>query len=228
MIVDRYIIKKGIMMKLKLLLITGLVLCSLKGFSQKKMILHFKDGSTQTGYVTFKKKELKFQENLKAKKGKIAYEVLDSASSYKNPRAKRASKPKTVYILPTGKEGKQYRVYDIVKQGKVNLYKYSTYAGYSGLWVPSGGGGSQVYIPTGGGGPVTIYGIKRPDESFVTILGNKDTSIAFVKVSDSFKKQGSAYFEDCSALSQKIEKKEKGFTKKDLKRIVDYYNTQCQ
>lgn len=214
--------------KFRYILFSLVILIGNSAFSQKKMTLHFKDETSKTGFVTFKKKELKFQEKLKGKKKKIAYELLDSISSYVNPRAKRARAPKTVYVLPTAKEDKQYRVYEKVTQGKVTLYKYSSFGGYSGMWVPSGGGpGNSVYIPTGGTTSATVYGLKREGESYVSILGNSDSSIMFVKIHDSFKSQGSKYFSDCPILAEKIKNKDKGFTKKDIKKVVNYYNTQC-
>lgn len=191
--------------------------------AQKKMNLHFKDGTSQTGYVTFKKKEIKFQEKLKGKKEKVDYADIDSLSSYVNPRATRARAPKTVHVLATDKENKDFKVYDIVTKGKVTLYKYSSFGGYSAMWVPTGGTpGSSVYIPSGGGGKTITYAVKRDGESFVSVLGNSDSLIR-----DSFKTQGYDYFNDCPDLASKIKNKEKGFEKKDIKKIVTYYNSNC-
>lgn len=207
------------MKKFTILLI---LLLSYQTYAQKKMVIHLKDGSQQTGYVTFKKKEIKFQEKLKDKKTKIAYETIDSLSSYVNPRAQRAREPKTVYVWATGKENKDYHVYDRVVKGNVNLYKYTSFGGYSAIVVPTGGAGAYgVSIPTGKNASVN-YGVKRDGESFVVILGDLDSLIR-----DHFKSQGSKYFSDCPVLSEKIKNKEKGFSKKDIKKVVAFYNSQC-
>lgn len=199
----------------KFCIVCLLVMIGSTSYAQKKMVLHFKDGSQQTGYVTFKKKEIQFQENRKDKKEKIDYALLDSAVTAINSRAKRARKPKTVYVLATYKDGKDYRVYDLIKQGKVNLYTFSNYSGVRGLWAPTGGNaGNSVFIPTGGASSTIKYGLKRENETYVTIL-------------DKFVKNASNYFKDCSELSEKIKKKEKGFKKENIKKIVDYYNSQC-
>lgn len=196
------------------IILLALVISS-QSLAQKKLVLHFKDGTQQTGYVTFKKKGIQYQENLKSKKTKIEYALLDSASTVINPRAKRAQKPNTLFILPTEKEGKDYRVYDVVKRGKLSLYKYTSHSGAAGLWTPTGGGvGNSVYIPTGGSKSTITYGLKRDDEACVTILYK-------------FVNNGTKYFKDCPSLSENIKNKEKGFKKGDLKKIVDYYNAQC-
>lgn len=186
---------------------------SLQGYSQKKMVLHFKDGSSQTGYVTFKKEEIKFQETLKGNKEKIAYESLDSLSNHVNPRANKKRVPKTMYVYPTSNENKSYRVYDLVQEGKVDLFKYSSQGGYNAFLIPTGGGASGVYIHTGGGA-TTVYAAKRSGEQGVTILDSK--------------KALEAYFSDCTTLLEKIENKEKGFTTKDVKKIINFYNSECE
>ncbi|PWI29939.1 hypothetical protein DI383_09305 [Flavobacteriaceae bacterium LYZ1037] len=209
---------------LLLVLITGANKC----FSQTKSVLFYKDGTSQTGYVTFKKKEIKFQEQKKSKKEKIKYEQLDSISGYINPRSKRKdNNPRMAYIFPTGKDGKDFKVYDLVKKGKVNLYTYSKYGNYPVLWLPSSNNIGTTPVFTGTRNDITIYGVKRDNEAFVTILGNKDTSVSFITIADSFKTQGSEYFSDCSELKIKIKEGEKGFSKKDIKKVVDYYNTKC-
>ncbi len=188
-----------------------------QSYAQKKMTLHFQDGTEQTGYVTFKKKEAVFQEKVKGKKEKIKYELLDSATTPINPRAKRQRKPKTVYFLSEGKKGKTRGVYDLVQKGTINLYKKTSYAGYSGIWMANGGGpGNPVFMPTpGGGGKITIYAIQEKGASNLEVLGTK------------FSKNMTEYFQDCSELTKKIEGNEKGFRKKDIKNVISYYNTKC-
>ncbi|PWK19577.1 hypothetical protein [Xanthomarina spongicola] len=214
---------------LKIALVSALITYNVQCFAQTKSVLFYKDGTSQTGYVTFKKKEIKFQEQKDGKKEKIEYEKLDSISGYINPRSKRKDiKPRMAYVFPTGKNDKNFQVFDLVKKGKVNLYKLSKYGNYSVIWVPSNNSSfATTPIPVGTRKTITIYGVKRDNETFVTILGNKDTSVSFVTIADSFKTQGSDYFSDCTELATKIKDGEKGFRKEDIKKVVDYYNTDC-
>jgi len=213
----------------KTALVLVVITYNIQCLAQTKSVLFYKDGTSKTGYITFKKKEIKFQENKKDKKEKINYDQLDSISSYINPRSKRKDlKPKMAYIFPTDKNDKNFQVYDLVKKGKVNLYKLSKYGDYSMIWLPSNSSSfGTTPVPVGTRKTVTIYGVKRNNETFVTILGNKDTSVSFVTIADSFKSQGSEYFSDCIELASKIKKGEKGFSKEDIKKVVDYYNTEC-
>lgn len=184
---------------------------------QKKMTLFFNDGTEQTGYVTFKKKEAVFQEKAKGKKIKFKYALLDSASTPRNKRAKRQREPKTVYFLSEGNKEKSRGVYDLVSRGKINLYKKTSYAGYSGIWMANAGGpGTPIFMPTGGGkSKVIIYAIQKDEAGNLEVLGTK------------FNKQITNYFPDCSALTEKVEAKEKGFRKKDIKNIINFYNQNC-
>lgn len=213
-------------------LFAAVILCFLYTSSlsaQKKMNLYFKDGTSKTGYVEFKKDEVKFRAKQKGKKEKFNYVLLDSAAAPINPRAKRQRKPKPVYFLPEGKKGKKIGVYEVVTTGKINLYKKTNVAGYSTVWMTtlgSGGlGGPPIPMK---GGKITAYALQRAGEPTVTILGGKDTSIAFVKISDSFKKHSEDYFSDCPTLVKNIKEGKRGFTSKELKKIVTYYNTQCE
>jgi len=212
----------------KLLLVTITLIFTIKTYGQKKMTLYFKDGTTNTGYVEFKKKEVKFRAKQKGKKEKFDYVLLDSASTPINPRAKRQRKPKTVYFLPEGEKQKKIGVYEIVSTGKVTLYKKTNIAGYSTVWTPTGAAGlGGPSIPMSGGKHVA-YGLKKSNESSITILGGKDTSIAFITIADSFKNHSEKYFSDCPILVENIKNKKQGFRQSDLKKIVIYYNTQCK
>jgi len=213
----------------KTALLLVLITYNIQCLAQTKSVLFYKDGTSKTGYVTFKKKEIKFQGNNKGKKEKINYDQLDSISGYINPRSKRKDKnPRMAYVFPTGKNDKNFQVFDLVKKGKVNLYKLSKYGNYSIIWLPSNNSSfATTPVPVGTRNTVTIYGVKRDNETFVTILGNKDTSVSLITITDSFKTQGSEYFSDCKELATKINEGEKGFSKEDLKKVVAYYNTQC-
>lgn len=94
------------------------LLCTLSLSAQKKMNLYFKDGTSKTGYVEFKKDEVKFRAKQKGKKEKFDYAILDSAAAPINPRAKRQRKPKHVYFLPEGKKGKKSECMKLYQLGK--------------------------------------------------------------------------------------------------------------
>lgn len=219
------------MNQVKFITLFAMLLGSLSCFGQKKMDLFFKDGTTQTGYVTFKNKKAKFQKSKKGKKGKkqsIKYELLDSASSTLTKRAKELNREgKTVYFLPVGAKKKTYMVYELLEEGKINLYKLSNYSGYGTVWMSTGPGFGGV--PMGVGSKNTVrYAVRKKGDDFITGLGGKDTSVMFVKLVDSFKRDLKILFEDCPSLVEKIEKDEKGFKgKKGLPNMVDYYNKQC-
>jgi len=194
------------------------------------MVLHFKDGTSQTGYVTYEKKYVKFQESKKDKKQKIDYQLLDYTTNYISKRAKNTSRePKVFYFLPEGKKEKHYEVYELVIKGEVCLYKRTINSSNGAVWTNSMGGQPNTLMPTGSNKKkkITIYRVKRPSESYLTSFGNKDFSAAFITIVDSFKGGTAEYFEDCPILVDKIKKEEKGFTRKDMKSIVNFYNNEC-
>jgi len=212
-----------------LLLILIIFLMSISMYSQKKMVLYFKDGSSQTGYITYEKKYVKFQESKKDKKQKIDYQLLDSTTNYISKRAKNSRRePKTYYFIPEGKKEKHYGVWELDTKGKVYLYKRTVDASNGGMWTNSMGGMPNTITSTGSNKNKKniIYRVKRPNEPYLTSFGNKDFSAGFITIVDSFKNETAEYFEDCPILVEKIKKEEKGFTRNCMKEIVDYYN-QC-
>jgi len=222
--------KKAIATNFKdLLLILIIFLMSINLYSQKKMVLYLKDGSSQTGYVTYEKKYVKFQKTKKDKKKKVEYHLLDSTTNYVSQRAKNNKrKPKTYYFFPEGKKGKHYNAWEVDTKGEVSLYKRTVDASNGGMWMNSTGG-TSTFVPTGSNKDKknVIYRVKRANEPYLTSFGNKDFSAAFITIVDSFKNETARYFEDCPTLVEKIKKEEKGFTRNCMKEIVDYYNNQC-
>lgn len=216
------------MNQLKIIILFFIVFGGLNCYGQKKMDLFFKDGSIETGYVTFKKGKAKFQENKKEKKRNIKYEILDSASSTLSKRAKESKrKPKTVYFLPVGAKKKTYMVYELLEEGKISLYKLSNYSGYGAVWMSTGGSFGGIPMVAGKKNSIR-YAVRKKGDDFITGLGGKDTSVMFVKLVDSYKRDLTILFEDCPVLVEKIENEEKGFKgKKELPTMVDYYNNQC-
>lgn len=88
-------------------------------------------------------------------------------------------------------------------KGKVNLY-------------------SKSFINNTGYGAFesTNYYLKRDKEQILTILGGT--------VWDNFKKESADYFKDCPSLVKNISESKKGFIQKDIKKIVEFYNSKCK
>ena len=205
-------------------------LSSISMYGQKKVVLYLKDGSSLTGYVTYEKKHVKFQKTKSDKKEKLDYQLLDSTTNYISKRALSNNRiPKTYYFFADGKKDKDYNVWQLEINGKVSLYKRTVDGGGSVSWSNSMGGMPNTIAPAGGSKKkkVTIYRVKKQDEIYLTSFGNKDFSAAFITIVDSFKNETARYFEDCPTLVEKIKNEEKGFTRKDMKSIVNYYNNDC-
>jgi hypothetical protein len=117
---------------------------------------------------------------------------------------------KYVYVKPN--KNSKPKLMEVIEEGKVNLYKESSF----GLQV---GIGPSVSNSNVGAGPnlyhdySTVYYVKRKTEEYAT------------DISFSFKSNSSRYFSDCDMLLQKIKKKE--FRKKDIIKIVYFYNDYC-
>ncbi|MCL6296529.1 hypothetical protein [Jejuia spongiicola] len=67
----------------------------------------------------------------------------------------------------------------------------------------------------------THYYLKRDNESNVVMLGGGT-------VWDNFKKESAEYLKDCPTLVKNISESKKGFAKKDVKKIVRFYNSKCR
>lgn len=190
---------------------------------QKKMNLYFKDGTTQLGYVTFKNRKLQLREKPKSKKTIIEYALLDSASLYIRKRSNaRKRKPKNYYFLGYKDIPKRVGVYQLVEEGKVNVYKMTDINPGGTMLVPSMMGGAPFVVTDSK--PTPYYAVKRKDETYVTIFKSIDNN----SIWKNFKKQTADYFSDCPLLVDKIQKREKGFRKEDIRKIIKFYNTSCQ
>lgn len=117
---------------------------------------------------------------------------------------------KYVYVKPN--KYSQPKLMEVIEEGKVNLYKESSFGIQIGI---TGGVGNSNF----GASPIlshdysAVYYVKRKTEEYAT------------DISFSFKSNSSRYFSDCKMLLQKIKKNE--FRKKDIVEIVYFYNDYC-
>lgn len=78
-------------------------------------------------------------------------------------------------------------------------------------------GNCELYINAGN---YIHYWVKRKNEPIATILYMKQI------LHNNFKKAAIDYFKDCPSLIEKV--KSKKFTKKNIKEMVVFYNTECK
>tara|TARA_R110000796_G_scaffold252631_1_gene389204 strand:+ start:89140 stop:89751 length:612 start_codon:yes stop_codon:yes gene_type:complete len=174
--------------------------------------LVFKNGDIKEGLVKLAgSKSVKFKATKKEKP--ITYDFSDLEYA-KIKNGDQSSLYTNVVV-----EGKDDPIVleEIVK-GKVTLYHLDS-KGYSpGISVMGGVGGAPMY--TGG----NFYEIKnlyvlKKGETHAIHLGSNQL------FSKNFKAAASEFFKDCTHLVTKIQNKE--FKKKEIKAIVEFYNTQC-
>lgn len=96
------------------------------------------------------------------------------------------------------------RFFKLHKRGKINVYKDE------GIAVTGFGAFSTVNYP-----------IKKANEERCMNLFKGGPYWS------NFAKVASEYFEDCPELASKIKNREKGFTNKDVLKVVEYYNEKC-
>lgn len=172
-------------------------------------VLHFIDGTTQSGFVKIIGiKEVKFKSTKKEKATfypmmqmeKVVIHYLESSSTY---------------VLRETNSG-SFRVMKELEVGKVNLYTIETHTSSAPIYTGGAGGGW-----TGGGFSYQINNlyVQKEGEIKVTHLGSTGL------FSKNFKKAASEYFKDCPDLTEKIMNKE--FKKRDIRTIVKYYNESC-
>jgi len=174
--------------------------------------LYFKDGTVLKGYGKLKiNGVVKFRKTLDEKPKKHDFVVLEKMETTINEDSK-------VFVQVKVKNKEKLEILDLEIKGKLNLYikiNQGYNHNFSGNFEQGG-----MSIPTG----VNFYSIqnyyvKRKDENQAFHLGSNQ---AFSK---NFKKAASLYFSDCPELVNKIENKV--YKKKDLKRIIKFYNENC-
>ena len=194
-------------------IVVAFLLFSFISIGQKtKGTLVFKNGNTKEGLVKLSgSHEVKFRANKKEKAVKFDFESLEYAQIY-------YGKESHIYknVLVSGKDSPV--VLEEIVKGSVSLYNLFS-QGYSVGFAPMGAGGAPM--PTGG----NFYSINnlyvlKEGETNATHLGSNQL---FTK---NFKAAASEFFKDCPVLVDKIQNKE--FKKKEIKAIVEFYNSNCK
>ena len=177
-----------------------------------KTTLYFNDGKEKVGVGKLASDyQIKFKtEGSKSKKyhfkdlKSVKMDTYDGTKKY-------------IYLKVKGKG--LYSIVEEVSLGSVNLYKKVS-EGYT-AGAPMGGVGSGAPMMTSEHYySISNYYVKKGNEAEITHLGS--TSL----FSKNFKKAASLYFKDCQALVNKIEQKE--FKKRDIEKIVTFYNQECK
>ena len=194
-------------MKFKMFIL--LLLFFTYGNGQNNGTLFFKDGTVKEGFVKFTAfSKIKFKASKKSKWSKYDFSTFSKIEIMEEGEL-------TTYveILARGNNGPQI-VKELVK-GKITLYHLST-VGTSMVMNPATGASSS---PSFTSYNIKNLYVKREQEKVATHLGSNQL---FTK---NFKKAASEFFKDCSVLVVKIQQKE--FKKRDIEKIVKFYNEEC-
>ncbi len=180
-----------------------------------KAVLYFKDGTQITGLGKLKgANKVKFRKTRKDKAKKYDFKNLEKVKIYEADDI-------NTYVYLKVKDKNHYRVLEEVIVGAVSLYKIVSHGQHAGVGMGGfGGAGGGMAIGMGTSFSIKSYYVKRKNDQAVTHLGS--TSL----FSKSFKKAAGSYFKDCLNLVEKIQNKE--FKKRDIREVVEYYNTECK
>ncbi|PZR18292.1 MAG: hypothetical protein DI539_16205 [Flavobacterium psychrophilum] len=169
--------------------------------------LFFKDGTTVSGYGEIKTKgflntkiapKILFRFSKDEKADEWDYEMVDKIEFYGFEMYKTFT-----YVKVGDDNNIEYRLLELITEGKVNLYlEKNEYSGSNNIQQP----GSYQKWET------TTYMVKKESESKLTVLGANKKKIA-------------EYFKDCSGIKKKLDRNE--FSIKNIKDIVEYYNDYC-
>lgn len=187
-----------------------LISVSIQISAQKtKAEITFNDGTTITGLGKLKgEKFLKFRKSRKSKPKNYHFSKIKRVKIHEKKQVRS-------YVYLKIKDIKKPKVVEELCVGEVSLYRMYSVGGAPGMFgIPgaSGVGSSSSFT-------AKDYFVRRSDQSEATHLGSN------LLITKNFKKTTSKFFEDCPALVQKI--KDRTYKKKDLVKIVKYYNTKC-
>lgn len=193
----------------------SLFICSTPLHAQKsKAVLTFKDGTVKKGFgVLVSGNRVKFRAKRKSKPIKYHFKNLETVT------ITRKDDSRTYAFIRVQNKNKP-RVLEVKVAGNLSLYELSQ-THYSGGHIGGAGGAGGF---GGGFTPVYTYNInnfyvRKEGQKEATHLGSNQL------FSKNFKKAASAYFKDCPSLVKKIQSRT--FKKRDLKKIVTYYNNKC-
>ena len=190
---------------MKKIFIVFLITISLTVFSQEReATIIFNDSTSVKGFAEIKKEKIHFRLSLGTEKSvwsyDIAYGLIFSGYGFSE---------KYVYVKPN--QHSKPKLMEVIEEGKVSLYKKSSYKTNMGFGFM---GGSGVGIgPTVSHYYAAEYFVKRKNEEHATDLSLR------------FKSTSSRYFSDCQMLIEKINNKK--FREDDIIEIVYYYNDYC-
>ncbi|WP_139205194.1 hypothetical protein [Pricia antarctica] len=201
-------------MKLHYLIIPILLSLSIQCYGQKtRAELIFKDSTVMKGYAEpTNVNNIRFRKEKRAKKQFFSFEEVDTLKVYYDFEP-------TIFVLVKIKDKTVPEVLEMAHTGKNVTYFREVSQGYSApIMTPTGGGG---FLMTGGGAYNTIYSyLRKPNEEEALYLGSS------YWLTKNFKKTASDFFSDCPSLVKKITDKE--MKKRDLKEIINYYNSVCE
>ena len=187
------------------------LICTPLHAQKSKAVLTFKDGTVKNGLgKLISRNRVKFRSHKKAKPIKYHFKNLETVKMIQ-----KEDSLTYVYIRVNNK--KKPRVLEVKVAGILSLYELSqTHYSAGHFGGPGGFGGGFV--------PVYAYNInnfyvRKAGQKEATHLGSNQL---FTK---NFKKAASTYFKDCPSLVQKIQSRT--FKKRDLEKIVNYYNRNC-
>ncbi|MDC1324787.1 hypothetical protein N8216_02040 [Flavobacteriaceae bacterium] len=208
--------KPNLPIVLGFLMSISLLICSMPLHAQKsKAVLTFKDGTVKKGFgVLVSRDRVKFRTKRKSKPIKYHFKRLETV------KITEKKESHTYTYVPIKNKDKP-RVLEVKVAGDLSLYELSrTHVGGGHFGGVGGAGGF------GGGGftPVYVYNInnfyvRKTGQKAATHLGSNQL------FSKNFKKAAATYFKDCPSLVKKIQSRT--FKKRDLEKIVNYYNNKC-
>ena len=196
-----------------LILITFLMVLN-QSFGQKtRAELIFKDGTILKGLAEpTKVNNIRFRKERKAKKIFYSFKEVDTLKVYYDFSP-------TIFVLVKIKDKTVPKVLEMARTGKNVTYFRDVSQGYAApMRTPTAGGG---FMMTGGGGQynITYSYLRKSSEKEAVYLGSSNW------MTKNFKKGASNFFSDCPKLVLKIKNKE--FKKRDLKEIIEFYNSNC-
>lgn len=202
------------MKELGFVILLILFCCTTTVRSQRtEAVIVFKDGTKKLGYGKLLSKDrIAFREDLNSKAVQYEFsdcEYLDLIN--KDERARYRQFPV------------QNEEYSVVVEEKIygTLSLYTT--SFNGYAVTAGNFGTANGMSPGTGVAYThnTYYLKRNTSDSLIHMG---TNSIF---SGKFKVKAAKFFEKCPILAYRIKNGKKGYRKKDIFNIVNYYNTKC-
>lgn len=184
-------------------------LVSIPAMAQKsKATLFFKDGRELKGLA-----KITASNKIKFRKEKGAEKQIFDGTSLSSVIIKELD-GNIEYAYKKVGDKRGFQLLKVVTKGKLNLYA-KTASGYM-AGPPMAGGMTMGHYYS-----ISNYYVSKNTDINADFLTS--TGILFGK---SFKKSASEYFKDCSKLVEKIQNKE--FKKRDIEKIVEFYNEECE